>query len=143
MDADHQDDNGDQLKMRHDGSQQPKSSTPKDEAKAERTLKKQRTEEKMKLQEMVKLTMEKPQNLNNGMFDPIRELVTDAVAHPAKCNLGMQTASEAPNLSGAIAQKLKDRHKIDTSVAPRIQVEFVEGICGDQHQKQNCFCFRC
>jgi hypothetical protein len=58
MDADHQDDNGDQLKMRHDGSQQPKSSIPNDEAKAERMLKKQRTEEKMKLEEMVKSTME-------------------------------------------------------------------------------------
>jgi hypothetical protein len=32
MDADHQDDNGNQLKTRHDGSQQPKSSIPKDEA---------------------------------------------------------------------------------------------------------------
>jgi arylsulfatase A-like enzyme len=31
MDADHKDDNGDQPKKRHNGSQQPKSSIPKDE----------------------------------------------------------------------------------------------------------------
>jgi hypothetical protein len=55
MDADHQDDNGDQHKRRHDGSQQPKSSIPKDEVKAERKLKRQRTEEKMKIEEMVKV----------------------------------------------------------------------------------------
>jgi hypothetical protein len=46
MDADHQDDNGNQLKTRHDGSQQPKSSIPNDEVKAERLLKKQRTEKR-------------------------------------------------------------------------------------------------
>jgi hypothetical protein len=44
-------------------------------------LKKQRTEEKMKLEEMVKLIMQKPRILDNGMFDPIQELVTDAVVH--------------------------------------------------------------
>jgi hypothetical protein len=130
MDADHKDDNGDQPKKRHNGPQQPKSSIPKDEVKAERKLKKQRKDEKMKLEEMVKLIMQKPPILNNGMFDPIRELVEDAVVHPAKYNLGIQTASipnnseqsEAPNLSGAIAQKLKDRLEIDASIALRIQV---------------------
>jgi hypothetical protein len=66
----------------------------------------------------------------NGMFDPIQELVTDAVVHPTKYNLGTQTASipnnakqsDTPNLSGGIAQKLRDRHEIDTSIALRIQV---------------------
>jgi hypothetical protein len=93
MDADHPDDNGKQHKRRHDGSQQPKSSIPKDGVKAERKLKRQRAEEKMKLEEMVKIIMQNPQILNDGMFDPIRELVTDAVVHPARYNLGIQSAS--------------------------------------------------
>jgi hypothetical protein len=137
MDADHQDDNGNQQKRRHDRSQQPKSSIPKDEVKAERKLKKQRTEEKMNLEEMVKSIMQNPRILSNGMFDPIRQLVADAIVHPSKCDLGMQTASfpnnaeqsEAPNLSGAIAQKLRDRHKIDASVALRIQVTAKSADC--------------
>jgi hypothetical protein len=73
--------------------------------KAECKLKKQRTEEKMKLEEMVESIMQNPRILSDGMFDPIRQLVADAVVHPAECDLGMQTASipnnaeqsEAPN----------------------------------------------
>jgi hypothetical protein len=61
-------------------------------------LKKQWTEEKMKLEEMVKLIMQNPRILNNGMFDPIRELVTDAVVHPAKYNLGILAVSIPNNV---------------------------------------------
>jgi hypothetical protein len=130
MDADHQDDNGDHHKRRHSRSQQPNPPPPQDQVRREALLEKRRNEKRDDLKAMVNTIMRDPKKLNNRIFDPIRTLVTDAVLHPTKCDLAMQAAanpmrqqpSDGPNLSGAIAQKLRRRQEIDVTVSPWVQV---------------------
>jgi hypothetical protein len=130
MDADHQDDNGDHHKRRHGRSQQPNPPPPQDQVRREALLKKRRNEKRDDLEAMVNIIMRDPKKLNNRIFDPIRTLVTDAVLHPTKYDLTMQAAanpmrqqpSDRPNLSGAIAQKLRRRQEIDVTISPRVQV---------------------